>query len=188
MAEKSKQARGKKGAVEPGGAVFYGSFSSPVGRIYVALDDEKVIAVGLAPESEPNFRKRLSSRTSKPVRHSNESVNPVVSELQQFLEGERKTFTFSPDLSGLTNFQRKALNATANIPYGETRTYAWLAGRDDSPRAFRAAGQAMARNPVPLIIPCHRVIGSSGGLCGFGGGLRALELKRKLLAIEGITM
>ena len=188
MAKQQKDARSKKGSVKPGGAVFYGSYRSPIGRLYVALDDEKVVAVGFASENERDFRERLTSRTSQPVRRSDERMRPIISELQQYFEGKRKSFSFSPLFSGFTDFQRRVLKAAASIPYGQTRTYAWLAERADSPRAFRAAGQVMARNPVPLIVPCHRVIGSSGDLCGFGGGARELDLKRKLLAIEGITV
>jgi len=186
--KRSRGKGGKKGVVTDGSPIPYGLFHSPVGRIYVAFEREKVVALRLPSGSERDFRAELSARTSRPVRRSDELVKPIVSELQQYFEGTRKSFSHSPDISDLTDFQRTVLNAAASIPYGETRTYAWLAEQADSPRAFRAAGQVMARNPVPLIIPCHRVIGSSGDLCGFGGGSRALELKRKLLAVEGIII
>jgi len=187
MVKGSRRRERKKGAVTDGGPLPYGLFRSPVGRIYVAFEQGKVVALRLPPGNERDFRAELSARTSRPVRRSDELVKPIVSELQQYFEGTRASFTYPPDISHLTPFQRTVLNAAENIPYGETRTYAWLADRAGSPRAFRAAGQVMARNPVPLIIPCHRVIGSSGDLCGFGGGASALGLKRRLLALEGIT-
>jgi methylated-DNA-[protein]-cysteine S-methyltransferase len=86
------------------------------------------------------------------------------------------------DWHGITPFRRAVLEACARIPAGETRTYGWLAEQAGSPRAARAAGRVMATNPWPLLIPCHRVIGSHGGLHGYGGGL---ELKARLLQIEG---
>ena len=86
------------------------------------------------------------------------------------------------DLSGLPDFERKALEATLTIPRGEVRSYAWVAGKAGSPRGARAAGQAMKKNPVPLIVPCHRVIDSAGTQGGYGG---RLDVKRKLLELEG---
>ena len=183
-----REERRRKGAEMDGSPIPYGLFRSPVGSIYVAFEREKVIALRLPSGSERDFRAELSARTSRPARRSDESVRPILSELRQYFEGTRKSFTYAPDLSDRTAFQRTVLNAAASIPYGETRTYSWLAEQADSPRAFRAAGQVMAHNPVPLIVPCHRVIGSSGNLCGFGGGARALGLKRKLLAMEGIII
>ena len=86
---------------------------------------------------------------------------------------------------GGTPFQRRVWKAIASIPWGETRSYAWLARKAGSPRAYRAAAQACGANPLPRIIPCHRVIASDGTLGGFSGGL---SLKRKLLMLEGISV
>jgi methylated-DNA-[protein]-cysteine S-methyltransferase len=169
-------------------SISYGSFTSPLGAIYVAFDGEIVIALSFTSGSQRHFLEELGERTSQPVRHSDTAVRPVVSELAEYFKGKRKEFSFSCDLSSHTDFQQKVLNAAASIPFGQTRTYRWLAEQAKSPDAFRAAGQVMAHNPVPIIIPCHRVIGSSGGLCGFAGGLRALDLKRKLLEIEGVNL
>jgi methylated-DNA-[protein]-cysteine S-methyltransferase len=89
------------------------------------------------------------------------------------------------DLSSGTAFQRKVWRALTKIPYGQTRSYAWVARAIGAPKALRAVGTACGANPVPLIIPCHRVIASDGSLGGFGGGLR---LKRRLLRLEGVTV
>jgi methylated-DNA-[protein]-cysteine S-methyltransferase len=105
----------------------------------------------------------------------------VRGEVQRYFEGERVALDFPTDLDGLTPFHRRVLLAARQIPYGETRSYGWLAHRVGRSRAARAVGQAMAGNPVPLIIPCHRVVGADGRLVGFGGGL---DLKRRLLALE----
>lgn len=105
--------------------------------------------------------------------------------LLRYLDGERVAFDDSLDLSALTTFQRAVLEAARSIPYGEVRSYGWLAGRVGNPQAARAVGQALARNPVPIVVPCHRVIGGDGGLTGFSGGL---GMKRRLLEIEGFTV
>jgi methylated-DNA-[protein]-cysteine S-methyltransferase len=107
-------------------------------------------------------------------------------ELARYLSGERVSFRrHKVALSPLPGFLTAALSAARKIPYGQVRTYGWLAKAAGNPKAARAAGQAMARNPLPIIIPCHRVIAASGGLGGFGGGL---EMKRRLLELEGVRL
>ena len=101
--------------------------------------------------------------------------------LQQLFAGELVDFDDELDLEEGSGFFHRAWQACRSIPRGETRSYAWLAAQAGNPRALRAAGQAMARNPVTLIIPCHRVIASDGALRGYGGGL---ELKQRLLDLE----
>ncbi|MCF6460921.1 cysteine methyltransferase [Clostridium sp. Cult3] len=97
-----------------------------------------------------------------------------------YLKGQLKYFNLELDLRG-TEFQRKVWNELLNIPYGETRTYKEMAKEVGSPRGFRAVGGALNKNPIPIIVPCHRVIGSNGELTGFAGGVR---LKRRLLELE----
>ena len=104
---------------------------------------------------------------------------------KQYLAGQRITFSQGLDLRGATSFQQAVWKATSAIPYGETRSYSWVAERIGKPLAARAVGQALGRNPVPIIVPCHRVIASEGDLGGFSGGL---ELKRLLLEIEDRTL
>ena len=102
-------------------------------------------------------------------------------QLEAYLAGEVVTFDQELDLEETTPFFLRAWAACRSIPRGETQSYAWLAAQAGNPRAVRAAGQAMARNPVAIIIPCHRVIASDGGLCGYGGGL---GMKQRLLEME----
>ncbi len=102
-------------------------------------------------------------------------------ELEACFGGDAPEFLQELDLTGAPPFFLKAWAACRSIPRGETRSYAWLAVQAGSTGAVRAAGQAMAHNPIPIIIPCHRVIASDGSLCGYGGGL---ELKRRLLDLE----
>jgi O-6-methylguanine DNA methyltransferase len=101
--------------------------------------------------------------------------------LQRYFNGKKILFTDRLDLSSATTFQRAVWNATLSIPYGETRTYAWVAQQIGKPRALRAVGRALARNQFPIIVPCHRVIASDGNLGGFSGGL---VLKKRLLGLE----
>jgi methylated-DNA-[protein]-cysteine S-methyltransferase len=102
-------------------------------------------------------------------------------QIAEYLAGRLRDFTLKLDLGGMTPFQRRVLEATRKIPYGKTASYGDIARRIGSPRAARAVGGAQNRNPLPLCIPCHRVIGSDGSLVGFGGGLK---LKSFLLDLE----
>ena len=108
-------------------------------------------------------------------------LGDLPSRLRRYLNGELVAFPDSLDLAGTTPFQQSIWLAARSIPYGETRSYGWLACQVDRPRASRAAGQALAQNPLPFIIPCHRVIARSGKIGGFSGGER---LKRYLLEME----
>jgi methylated-DNA-[protein]-cysteine S-methyltransferase len=113
-----------------------------------------------------------------------ESARPMrlyVDELEEYFAGKRREFTFPLDLRG-TDFQLACWRALLAIPYGETRSYADIARAVRKPNAFRAVGMANNRNPIAIVVPCHRVIASDGTLCGYGGGL---DLKRKLLELEG---
>jgi methylated-DNA-[protein]-cysteine S-methyltransferase len=100
----------------------------------------------------------------------------------RYLDGERVTFNDRLDWAGASVFRRAVWGAARAIPYGETRSYGWVAEKVGRSKATRAVGQALAANPMPIVVPCHRVIGSDGGLTGFAGGI---EMKRRLLEIEG---
>jgi methylated-DNA-[protein]-cysteine S-methyltransferase len=102
--------------------------------------------------------------------------------LRRYARGEPVAFPDALDFSAATPFQRAVWQATRHIPYGQKRSYGWLAARVGKPRAARAVGQAMAANPWPLIVPCHRVVSSNGSLGGYGGGL---DMKERLLLLEG---
>ena len=101
--------------------------------------------------------------------------------LRQYLDGVPVTFTDKLDLSRATCFQQSVLQAVQSIPYSETRSYSWVAGRIGLPKAARAVGQALGRNPLPIVVPCHRVVASNGSLGGFSGGL---EIKDYLIRLE----
>ncbi|HEX3322626.1 MAG TPA: methylated-DNA--[protein]-cysteine S-methyltransferase [Terriglobales bacterium] len=108
-------------------------------------------------------------------------LKPYARELDEYFAGERRDFRFPLDLRG-TPFQLDCWNALLKIPYGETRSYADIARAIGHVNAFRAVGMANNRNPIAIVVPCHRVLASDGTLCGYGGGL---DLKRKLLELEG---
>jgi methylated-DNA-[protein]-cysteine S-methyltransferase len=112
------------------------------------------------------------------------ALRPYEEQLHAYFCGELRAFTCKLDLQG-TSFQKKCWAALQRIPYGTTCSYAELAKRVGSPRAFRAVGQANHNNPVAIIVPCHRVIGANGSLTGYGGGM---ETKEKLLRLEGATL
>jgi methylated-DNA-[protein]-cysteine S-methyltransferase len=117
--------------------------------------------------------------------HSPERFADLRRRLRAYFNGRDVDFPDELDLEGATFFQRKVWQAARLIPRGETRSYAWLAGRIGQPRAARAVGQALGRNPLPVIVPCHRVLASDGGLGGFSGGL---DMKRLLLGLEAANI
>lgn len=110
-----------------------------------------------------------------------ESCRDYLSQLTDYFTGKRKDFTFLLDLRVHTAFTRRVLRAARKIPYGEVRSYRWVAKKAGCPRGARAVGQVMARNPLAPVVPCHRVIASDGSLGGFGGGL---DLKKKMIEFE----
>lgn len=157
-------------------------FDTPWGRMALAAGPQGVVRVILPGQdcrTEPNrLRRRSGGRASSEAEAHSENAER---EVREYLAGRRRSFTVPVDLDGMSPFQRRTLRETRQVPFGETVAYGELASRVGRPRAARAVGQAMARNPVPLLVPCHRVVASSGGLGGFGGGL---DLKRRLLALE----
>lgn len=123
----------------------------------------------------------LGGRSGREAPGESDALRRARREVLEYLEGRRKVFGCPVDLSSVPPFTREILRKTQKIPYGETRSYAWVAAEAGNPRAARAAGQALHRNPVPLFVPCHRVVASGGGLGGFGSGI---SLKAALLAHE----
>ena len=105
----------------------------------------------------------------------------LIKQLKMYFSGHKTTFPDKLDLSGATTFQHEVWQATRLIPYGETRSYTWVANQINKPRAVQAVGQALARNPLPIIIPCHRVLTVNGELGGYSGGVK---MKRRLLQLE----
>jgi methylated-DNA-[protein]-cysteine S-methyltransferase len=129
------------------------------------------------------FTDQMSRRGFNPVIYDPSKVRPAVEQIAEYLRGERRAFDLPIDWSILSPFPEQVLRLTYAIPYGSTRTYAELAHQVGSPGAARAVGRAQATNPMPLVIPCHRVLGSDGKLHGYGAG-DGLATKEWLLRME----
>lgn len=154
---------------------------TPIGRVFVGMSDQGVCDVTLDSPNEHTYRLRLGRRAPE-VWRDRDVVEPVLTELDAYFHGRLKKFTVPVDLRGVTDFTGRVLRATRRIPFGGLLSYGDVATRIGSPRASRAVGGALGRNPVPIIVPCHRVIAHGGKLGGFTGGL---DTKRTLLKIEG---
>jgi methylated-DNA-[protein]-cysteine S-methyltransferase len=154
---------------------------TPIGDLRIAASDLGLVAVEWA-DRQPRLEARLR-RLGGEIRPDGEKIAPFAAQIGEYLLGQRKAFTLPIDWSTLRPFQREVLQATCAIPYGETRTYREIAGQIGRPRATRAVGRAEATNPMPLVIPCHRVIGTDGKLHGYGGGA-GLPTKEWLLKME----
>ena len=159
--------------------VFYTTIESPVGPLLLAGDER-----GLRRVSFENGKRTTPVQPDWKL--DKEPFSEVIRQLQAYFRGELKAFDLPLAMEG-TEFQLRVWNALRAIPYGETISYARLAERIGNPKAVRAVGLANGSNPIPIIVPCHRVIGSDGSLTGFGGGLSTkkmlLELENKQLSL-----
>ena len=156
-----------------------------LGNLRIAASDLGLVAIEWA-DSQLELYSYLF-RLKWPVESNQKMVQPYAKELGEYLKGKRREFTFAIDWSTLRPFQMKTLKAVYAIPYGETQTYADIAMQIGHPHAYRAVGRANATNSMPLVIPCHRVIGKDGKLHGYGGG-DCLPTKEWLLKMEGAVM
>jgi len=161
--------------------VAYAAVDSPVGRLTVAGTKRGLVLVGYGPH-EP-LVERLAERLSPRVLEAPARLDDARRELDEYFEGRRRDFELPLDWSLARGFSQRVLRATAAIPFGEVSTYAGVAARAGSPRAVRAAGNALGSNPLPVVVPCHRVLRSGGGLGGYTGGL---DKKEYLLRLEGV--
>ena len=160
--------------------IYYSSFdSSFLKKVFVASTERGICMVDYL-KSEKAFLKRLKRRFPDEIIRDDQKNKEVMSQLKKYLKGELKRFGCKLDFRG-TSFQKKVWSALAKIPYGETRSYKEIAEAIGHPKAFRAVGNANGCNSIPLIIPCHRVIESKGGLGGFGHGIK---VKKELLRFE----
>jgi len=158
---------------------------TPLGDLRLAASDFGLVAVEWA-EAQPEFDSYLA-RLKRPIQPNAKRIVPYAKELREYLNGKRTAFTIPIDWTHFTPFQCEALQAVFRVPYGETRTYIDIAREINRPNAYRAVGAANAMNPMPLVIPCHRLIGTDGKLHGYGGG-DGLPTKEWLLKMEGAVM
>jgi len=170
----------------PSNPIYTGALNdTPLGDFRLAASDFGLVAVEWA-SAQREFDSYLA-RLKRPIQPNQKKIAPYAKELGEYLTGKRTAFTIPIDWTLFTPFQREALQAVFRIPYGETRTYIEIAREIDRPHAYRAVGSANAMNPMPLVIPCHRVIGTDGKLHGYGGG-DGLPTKEWLLKMEGAVM
>ena len=165
-------------------AIWVGSLSdSLVGALQIAIGPEGVVAIEFTDDREM-FTADLELIHGPPVLQSDSRLASVSHQLREYFGGARHTFHLATDLRGLTEFQRQVLRVTGQVPHGQLLTYGEVARRVGRPGAARAVGQALGRNPIPIVIPCHRVVGADGSLTGYSGGA-GVETKAKLLQLEG---
>jgi methylated-DNA-[protein]-cysteine S-methyltransferase len=158
---------------------------TPIGDLRLAASDLGLVTVEWA-DSQLQFDAYLQ-RLKRPIQPDAKKIAPYAKELREYLSGKRSSFTIPIDWSLFRSFQREALQAVFRIPYGETCTYHDIAIEIGRPNASRAVGRANATNPMPIVIPCHRVIGRDGKLHGYGGG-EGLKTKEWLLRLEGAVI
>jgi methylated-DNA-[protein]-cysteine S-methyltransferase len=164
--------------------VAYDLVDTPVGQLLVAVTDRGLCEIHYDPDPEREAE-HLSRTFGVRVLRSPRPTDEARRQLDEYFAGERQTFDLPVDLRLAREFGRAVLGELAQVPYGELTTYGTLAARAGRPRAARAVGTVMNRNPVPIVLPCHRVVGSTGSLVGYGGGL---ERKRALLELEGALL
>jgi len=161
--------------------IAYGTVDTPIGALLVAVSRRGLMRVAFEEEIDDTVIE-LSDDTSLRVMRSARGTDEVRREIEDYFGGRRRSFDVAVDWTELHGFTRKVLRETRRIPFGTVLTYRQVAGRAGNSRAMRAAGNALHANPVPIVVPCHRVIRTGGGLGGYGG---RLDRKEALLRMEG---
>jgi methylated-DNA-[protein]-cysteine S-methyltransferase len=162
--------------------VAYATVDSPFGRLLAASTPRGLVRLAFPEEDEDAVLERLAKRLSPRVLRAPGRFDTVARQLDEYFAGSRRAFETDLDWTLIGPFGRKVLGVTAAIPYGSVLTYQEVAGEAGSPRGSRAAGNALGSNPIPIVIPCHRVLRTGGNLGGYGGGP---DRKRWLLELEG---
>jgi methylated-DNA-[protein]-cysteine S-methyltransferase len=163
--------------------VAYGFADSPFGPLMVAVTPRGLVRLDYPDRHLDESLQELAEEVSPRILEAPEATDDVRRELAEYFDGKRNRFTVRVDLSPVYGFRRKVLERTARIPFGSVTTYREIASQAGSPRGMRAAGNALGSNPVPIVVPCHRVLRSGGALGGYTGGL---DRKITLLQLEGV--
>jgi methylated-DNA-[protein]-cysteine S-methyltransferase len=162
--------------------VAYATLESPVGELVVAATDRGLVRIGLPGQPLESVLAQLADGVSPRLMSYPRRLDEARRELDQYFAGKRERFELAVDWRlSHPGFSRRVLRETAKVPFGEVITYGQAARRAGSPRAFRAAGSALGSNPVPIVVPCHRVVRAGGEIGNYGGGP---EMKRFLLELE----
>jgi methylated-DNA-[protein]-cysteine S-methyltransferase len=162
--------------------IRYAPVDSPFGTLHAATTKRGLVRVAFPEESVESVLEALARALSPRIIEAPASLDPIKRELDEYFAGRRRAFEIPLDWSLIGPFGRRVLHATVEIPYGGHLSYAEVAAEAGSPRGSRAAGNALGANPIPIVIPCHRVLRTGGAIGGYGGGL---DRKRYLLELEG---
>jgi len=162
----------------------YTSFKTDSGWVGMLVSPAGIVRLTLPQATEKEALSELEPGQDA-VRMRFERFYEAVSRIRDYFRGKPVDFGDQLDLSSGTEFQRKVWSSCRGIPYGQTCSYGWIAGQIGQPGASRAVGNALGKNPIPIIIPCHRVLAADGGIGGFSGGL---SVKRRLLDLEGVKV
>jgi len=157
---------------------------TPIGDLLVGVTEHGVCRIGFDPQPERALE-ALAQRFGPRVLRSSKPVDRVRKQLDEYFAGARRGFDVDWDIRFLPDYNRRVLDELARVEYGTTTTYGQLAALTGNPRAARAVGTIMNRNPIPIVLPCHRVVGANGSLTGYAGGL---ERKERLLRLEGALL
>ena len=163
--------------------VAYAQVDSPLGPLVAATTKRGLVRLAYDNEPLDATLEHLAVTVSPRIIENVASLDEVRRELDEYFEGRRRSFQVTVDWSFATGFVRRVLKATARIPFGSVSSYAQVAAKAGSPRASRAAGNALGSNPIPIVVPCHRILRSGGALGGYTGGLHRKEF---LLELEGV--
>lgn len=158
---------------------------SPLGRLLVAVTPEGIVRIAYPDDAQRSVLEDLATRVSPRILESASMTQEARRELDEYFDGRRRRFDMAIDPRLISGFARRTLTALREVPFGTLTTYGGLASRIGSPRSARAVGNALGSNPIPIVIPCHRVVAAQGKLGGYSGGLGR---KRKLLALEGAEL
>jgi len=161
----------------------YVTFDTELGRFLVAAGDLGLRMVTFAPDLDVQRALARETRGERVMAVEDRiRLRLIVDSIRNYLAGDSRPFTHKLDLSGVTEFNRRVLEVVREIPYGTLRSYKWVADQIGAPRATRPVGQALSRNPLPVVVPCHRVVNSDGTIGGYSGG--GPDMKRRLIEIE----
>jgi methylated-DNA-[protein]-cysteine S-methyltransferase len=159
-----------------------GSGNTPLGAVWTAISDKGLVAVQIGGD-EGDFTQGLAARFGAPLSPAEDQIAPIMQQIEAYLAGRRKIFEIPIHWEVMSHSQQKVLRVVYAIPFGETHSYGQIAAQIGKPRAARAVGRANATNPMPLVIPCHRVVGADGSLRGYRGG-EGVKTKAWLLDLE----
>lgn len=162
--------------------VAYGTYDSPLGALTVMVTPRGLVRLSYPGEAIAVQLDELADRVSPRILRAPERTDSVRRQLEEYFGGERRRFEVPIDWRLVRGFARNVLRAAAHIPFGSVSSYRQVAAEAGSPKAYRAAGNALGSNPVPIVVPCHRVLHAGGGLGGYTGGI---DRKRYLLRLEG---